>query len=183
MALAAAVASAPSVAAAADAVQAPSAAFVTDSAKYRLGVDDKIRIITYDESQLTGEFVVDAAGSVALPLIGNVVAKGLTVDELASAITADLKDGFIKQPSVSVEVVTFRPFYILGEVNKPGQYPFENGMTVMDAVATAGGFTYRANEKVIFVRQHGDEKEQKIRLSVGTAVQPGDTIRIAERFF
>jgi protein involved in polysaccharide export with SLBB domain len=164
-------------------IVAESAPPASPTAHYRLGADDKVRIITFDEPQLTGEFVVGAGGMIALPLIGDVPAKDMTVDQIAANITAKLKDGFIKQPSVSVEVITFRPFYILGEVNKPGQYPYQNGLTVMEAVATAGGFTYRANEKTIFIREEDGGGEQKTRLTSLTEVQPGDTIRISERFF
>jgi polysaccharide export outer membrane protein len=154
-----------------------------EAPKYRLGPDDTVRVIVYDEPQMTGQFIVSATGSISLPLIGQVPAKGLTVDEVGASIIAALKNGYIKEPSVSVEVVIFRPFYILGEVNKPGEYPFQNGLTVMNAVATAGGFTYRANEKMIFIRQQEQAKEERTRLTTSTQVHPGDTIRIAERHF
>jgi polysaccharide export outer membrane protein len=150
---------------------------------YRLGSDDNVRIITYDEPQLTGQFSVDSNGDVTLPLVGAIKASGLTVDELRTAIEAALANGYIKEPSVSVEVVNARPFYILGEVNKPGQYPYTTRMTVMNAVATAGGFTYRANQKSVYIKHATDQRETKTRLTATMEISPGDTIRIGERFF
>jgi protein involved in polysaccharide export with SLBB domain len=154
-----------------------------DSMNYRLGPDDKVRVITYDEPQLTGEFVVNSTGTISLPLIGDVAAAGHTVGELSDSIRDLLKKGFIKNPSVSVEVLTFRPFYILGEVNKPGEYPYTDKLTVMEAVATAGGFTYRANEKTVFIKQQDRQEEERVRITTSTEVHPGDTIRVVERYF
>jgi polysaccharide export outer membrane protein len=150
---------------------------------YKLGPDDNVRIITYDEPQLTGQFSVDSNGDITLPLVGAVHASGLTVEDLRGAIETALESGYIKRPSVSVEVANARPFYILGEVNKPGQYPYTTRMTVMNAVATAGGFTYRANEKAVYIRHAVDQTETKTRLTATTEVDPGDTVRIGERFF
>jgi protein involved in polysaccharide export with SLBB domain len=150
---------------------------------YRLGPDDKIRVITFDEPQLTGEFFVNSSGNISLPLIGDVPAKGRTVGEVRADIENMLRQGYIKNPSVSVEVLTFRPFYILGEVNKPGEYPYTNGLTVQNAVATAGGYTYRANEKYIFIKHENDTEEIKTTVEASTAVHPGDTLRVGERYF
>jgi protein involved in polysaccharide export with SLBB domain len=150
---------------------------------YQLGAEDKVRVITYDEPQLTGEFYVNSSGNISLPLIGEVPARGRTVGELQADIENLLKQGYIKNPSVSVEVLTFRPFYILGEVNKPGEYPYTDQLTVMSAVATAGGFTYRANESYIFIKHENESTETKTKVTASTEVHPGDTIRVVERYF
>ena len=153
------------------------------AAQYHLGVSDKIRILTFGEGSLTGEFVVGASGNVALPLIGEIRAQGLTTIEFAHAMEEKLKDGYLTDPKVSVEVANFRPFYILGEVTKPGEYPYANGLTVQNAVATANGFTYRADTKHVVIRHANDTKEATVDLTSSTLVQPGDTIKIRERFF
>jgi polysaccharide export outer membrane protein len=150
---------------------------------YRLGAGDKIRVIVFGEEALTGEFFVGGSGKVSLPLIGEVQAAGLTIKEFQAEVTTSLQEGYLKDPKVSAEVLTYRPFYILGEVNKPGEYPYTNGLTVLNAVATANGFTYRANTKKVFVRHARDTSEHEYPLTTSTAVAPGDTIRIAERFF
>ncbi|MFN3583219.1 polysaccharide biosynthesis/export family protein [Phenylobacterium sp.] len=152
-------------------------------AAYRLGAGDKIRVITFGEDNLTGEFQVAGSGKVSFPLIGEVQAAGLTVPEFQRGVESALREGYLKEPRVSVEVLNYRPFYILGEVNKPGEYPYTNGLTVMNAVATAEGFTYRANMKKVFIKRADSEKEESFPLTGTTPVAPGDTIRIAERFF
>ena len=150
---------------------------------YRLGPGDKLRVIVFGETNLTGEFAVDGAGLVALPLLGAVKASGLTAPQFSSVITRQLADGYIKDPRVSVEVLTYRPFYILGEVAKPGEYPFQSGLTLLDAIATAGGFTYRANTRRLFVKKPDEADERRVNLTAGMLVQPGETIRVPERLF
>lgn len=151
--------------------------------EYRLGPGDKIRVITYGEEKLTGEFFVSGGGKISLPLIGEVEAAGLSLPEFAARVEAALKEGYLRDPRVSAEVLNYRPFYILGEVNDPGTYPYTNALTVMNAVATAGGFTYRANQKKVFIKRADDTKEQSYPLTGTTPVAPGDTIRIGERLF
>ena len=150
---------------------------------YTLASGDKVKVIVYGEDDLSGEFDVDGSGNVRLPLIGQIRAEGLTVRQLEVAIVAGLSPRFLLNPKVSVEISTYRPFTILGEVNKPGEYPFESGMTVPNAVALAGGFTYRANENTVFVRHKGTTKEVEVPADDRTAVDPGDTIRVDERIF
>jgi polysaccharide export outer membrane protein len=154
------------------------------SNEYILGPDDQIRIITFGEEQLTGEFRVDAAGDIALPLVGTVHAAGLTPGQLTEAITKTLRDSKLyKNPSVSVEVVAYRPLFILGEVSKPGQFPYQPGMSVVTAVAVAGGFTYRAvTDRFSIVRAtpSGSVEGSATR---ETLVQPGDVITVYERIF
>jgi polysaccharide export outer membrane protein len=150
---------------------------------YILGPGDKIRVITFGEESLTGAFLVGATGRVSLPLIGEVQAGGRTTGQVAAEMARMLADGFLKDPRVSIEVVDFRPYYILGEVNKPGLYPYTAGLTVDGAVATAGGFTYRANTHKVFIRPAQGSAERKMPLTSGALVHPGDTVRIAERYF
>jgi polysaccharide export outer membrane protein len=153
------------------------------SPDYPLGPGDKIRVITFGEESLTGTFVVGAKGQVSLPLIGEIQAGGHTTRELTAEVTRLLADGFLKDPRVSIEITDYRPYYILGEVNKPGLYPYTNGLTVNAAVATAGGFTYRANTHKVFIKPEPSSAERKLPLTSGTLVHPGDTVRIAERYF
>jgi polysaccharide export outer membrane protein len=151
--------------------------------EYHLGSGDKIRVITFGEEALTGEFFVGGSGKVSLPLVGEVQAAGLTVPQIQQEIQDALKQGYLKDPRVSVEVLNYRPFYILGEVTKPGEYPYTNGLTVLNAVATANGFTYRANKTRVYIKRADTPKEQEYPLTAMTPVAPGDTIRIGERFF
>ncbi len=150
---------------------------------YRLGAGDKLRMIIFGEENLTGEYVVSAEGRLALPLIGEIMAKDLSVGQLRQIVEEKYKQGYLKQPSVSLEVLTYRPFYILGEVNKPGEYPYTSGLTVMKAVATAQGYTYRANTKKVFIKHTGSDAEKPYQVDSQTVVAPGDVIRVAERFF
>ncbi|MEM6649192.1 MAG: polysaccharide biosynthesis/export family protein [Pseudomonadota bacterium] len=150
---------------------------------YRLDAGDKIKLVVFGEDALSGEFAVDGTGHVSLPLIGEIKAGGGTVRDFQRAVDDALRDGYLKDPRVSAEVSTYRPFYILGEVGRPGTYPYQNGLTVLNAVATAQGFTYRANERVVFIRRDGETQEEKYSLTSTTPVRPGDTIRIGERFF
>lgn len=150
---------------------------------YRLDVGDKVRVIVFGEPDLSSPedegFEVNSAGYISLPLIGQVKAKGLTVEELERAIEGKLKDGYLKNPRVSVEVLNYRPFYILGEVNEPGSYPYVNGLTIKQAAAIAGGFTYRADKGDIYIERQG----KKLEADLDTLVLPGDTIWVPERFF
>lgn len=161
---------------------APTIATATDT-DYRLGSGDKVRVTVYGEPDLSGEFFVTGSGLVSLPLVGEVKAAGLKVGEFQEAVQKALSDGYLKEPRVSAEVLGFRPFYILGEVTKPGTYPYTSGLTVLNAVATAGGYTYRADKKQVFIKRDGATTEVKTVLSPSTTVAPGDTIRIGERFF
>jgi polysaccharide export outer membrane protein len=151
--------------------------------EYHLGSGDKVRVTTFGEEQLSGEFLVAGDGKVSMPLVGDVKAAGLTVQQFQTAVETALKQGYLKDPHVSVEVLTYRPFYILGEVKSPGTYPYTNGLTVVNAVATAGGFTYRANTRKVYIKRQNSEDEEAFRLDPTTPVAPGDTIRIPERLF
>jgi polysaccharide export outer membrane protein len=152
--------------------------------EYRLAPGDVVRIITYGEDPLTGEFRVSDQGMVSLPLAGGVRAGGRTPHQLEEAVAAMLKKrGMLTRPSVSVEVSTYRPIYVLGEVNKPGQYAYQPGMSMVSAAAVAGGFTYRAVQDYASVVRtvDGDSAEGKV-LRDGS-IQPGDVITVFERKF
>jgi polysaccharide export outer membrane protein len=154
------------------------------SEAYHLGPGDQVRIITLGEDRLTGEFRVNDSGAVALPLLGTIEAAGLTTAALEQVITTQLvKADLIRAPSVAVEVIAYRPIFVLGEVNKPGQYPYQPGMTVVSAVAVAGGFTYRAIEDRASIVRSADGKATEGRAARQTYVQPGDVITIYERRF
>lgn len=155
-----------------------------DHIEYRLGAGDKLRINVYGEDSLSGEFTVPGgAGMIPFPLIGNVQAAGLTANELQTEIEGKLRPDYLKDPRVSIEVLNYRPFYILGEVMKPGEYPYTTGLTVLNAVATANGFTYRADTHKVYIRHANSTAETEFKLNATTVVEPGDTIRIGERFF
>lgn len=151
--------------------------------EYRLGVADKVRVTVFGEAALTGEFLVGGNGKISLPLIGETQASGLTISEFQSEVANALRNGFITEPRVSAEVLNYRPFYILGEVNTPGEYPYTNNLTALNAVATAGGFTYRADNRRVFIKRADGDSEQEFPLTTSTRVAPGDTIRIRERLF
>ena len=164
-----------STAAAAPTVAAPA---------YILGTGDKIRISVFGEPKLDGEYVVSSTGVVSFPLIGNIRAGGQTVEAMQEEIRSKLAAGYLKDPRVSAEVLNYRPFYILGEINKPGEYPFVNGITVQQAVAMAGGFSYRANTRRGFIKRALDTSERPVDIKgVAVMLTPGDTIRVGERFF
>ena len=149
---------------------------------YRLGTDDKLRMVVYGEEQLSGEYIVGSEGTIAPPLIGAVKVAGLTPAEAQAKVTEAYATTYVADPKISIDVIERRPFYILGEVNKSGQYPYRIGMTVMRAVATAEGFTFRANKKKVAI-QGEDGVERIVPITAQTPIQPGDTIRVLERYF
>lgn len=153
------------------------------ASEYTLGAGDKLRITVHELPDLTGEFLVSGSGLVSMPLIGEVQAGGLTVRQLADAIAAKLTPDYLKNPRVSIEVLNFRPFDIIGEVNKPGSYPYRPGMNILNAVAMAGGFTYRANKTDLYIKRAKDPDGHEVEATQETAVLPGDIIRVKERFF
>ncbi len=150
---------------------------------YKLGSSDKLRVTVFGHPDLSGEFEVDGTGLISLPLIGQKTALGLSTSALEQSITETLASGYILDPRVSVEVINYRPFYILGEVGDPGEYPYTNGLTVQNAVAAAGGFSYRANKRVVYIKSIDSDREIAYELTPGTVVKPGDTLRIGERIF
>lgn len=148
----------------------------------QVGPGDKIKLTVFGEENLSGEFEVDNTGSLAIPLVGEIKVRGLTPREVERKITHTLEDGYLKSPRVNIEVLNFRPFFILGEVNKPGSYPYANDITVINAVALGGGYTTRAKTGKIIVRRAATpDKEEWI--SEDALVYPGDVLRVDERFF
>ncbi len=150
---------------------------------YRLGNGDRLRITVFGEAGLTGQYLVDGTGYISMPLISQVRVGGMTTSQAQSVITDKLRQGYLRNPDVAVQVITYRPFFILGEVQRSGQYPYVAGMTVETAVAIAGGFSPRARKsKFKVVRNRGSETE-KLLLKPTAKVMPGDTITVAERYF
>ncbi len=154
-----------------------------DDAPYTLDSGDKLRVTVFGQDGITNTYIVDASGHVTLPLIGSVAARGLTNRGLAAAIAERLRAGFIREPHVAIEIQSYRPFFILGEVTAPGQYPFVPNMTAETAVAIAGGFTARASRSTIYLSRTADGVMVRAAVPVTTPVRPGDTITIAERWF
>ncbi len=154
------------------------------SGEYRLGPGDAVRLITFGEDNLTGEFRVSDAGTIAVPLLGGVRAAGLTPAELETLVAGKLKQAnLLRNPSVAAEVTAYRPIFVLGEVNKPGQYPYQPGMTVVTAAAVAGGFTYRAVEQYASVLRTVDGHAVEGKALRQTYLQPGDVVTVFERRF
>lgn len=152
-------------------------------AAYRLGSGDKLRITVYNEDTLSGEYEVDGSGVLALKLIGLIEAGGKTIPEITRMIEDKLKDGYLLNPSVAIEVLNYRPFYVLGEVKEPGKYSYVSGMTVLNAVALAGGYTYRAKQSRVLVIRANDPSKREEVADQNTVIMPGDIIRVPERFF
>lgn len=165
------------------AAPAPSAPVAAADEGYKLGPGDKVRIIVYNEETLSGEFLVSDDGALSLPLIGAVPVRGRSPAEVAKDIQDRYGDGYLRDPRVSLDVLTYRPFFILGEVSKPGTYPYSNGLTVMEAVATAEGYTYRANKRKVLIKRAGETEERTYELTPDLKINPGDTVRVLERYF
>ena len=151
---------------------------------YRLGANDRVRIIVFGQPTLTGEYMLDGNGVLAFPLIGDVNAQGQTTGQLQQAIASRLDPDFLRNPSVSAEVITRRPFYVIGEVQKPGNYPYVTDMTALQAIAMAGGYTYRARQNDLYLKRL-DANGRMIRVAATpeTKVKPGDTVEVKERYF
>jgi polysaccharide biosynthesis/export protein len=152
-------------------------------AGYRLDAGDKLRVVVYGQEGLTNTYAIDAGGSITMPLIGSVQARGRTPAGLAAEITAKLRGGFIREPSVAVEIDSYRPFFILGEVAAPGQYPYVPNMSVESAVAIAGGFSPRAKRDRVTLTHTDGAGLSRIVVPLGTALSPGDTVLVGERWF
>jgi protein involved in polysaccharide export with SLBB domain len=150
---------------------------------YRLGPGDKVRVTVYDETDLSGEFQVDDTGFVRLPLIGQVKALARTAHQLEGDVSTALLDGYLKNPRVNVEIITYRPFYIIGQVNRPGQYPYTSNMSALDAIGVAGGFTDHAVESTVHIRHQGEVKEYDVALDETVRIRPGDVVRVDQTVF
>jgi len=152
--------------------------------EYKLEPGNQIRVTVFNETTLSGDFIVDPSGNVSLPLVGNVPAAGITARTLADRIGNKLIQGsLLREPQVSVETLTFRPFYVLGEVRQPGEFPYTPGVTVLSAIARAGGYDYRAREnRVLLVRQEGGEQVSYFATEQ-TPLLPGDIVKVTERLY
>ncbi|MPZ35056.1 MAG: polysaccharide export protein [Rhodospirillales bacterium] len=151
---------------------------------YRLGANDRVRIIVFGQPTLTGEYTLDGNGAMAFPLIGNVNASGMTTGQLQQTIASRLDPDYLRNPSVSAEVITRRPFYVIGEVQKPGNYPYVTDMTALQAVAMAGGYTYRARQNNLYLKRlDANGRMVRVAATPETKIRPGDTVEIKERFF
>jgi polysaccharide biosynthesis/export protein len=156
----------------------------TQAGPYRLSAGDEVRVITFGQEQLSQKFTVNDQGSIDMPLIGGIPANGATTAELSHRIEQKLiATKVLLEPSVAVEISIYRPMFILGEVSKPGQFPYQPGMTVLTAIAVAGGFTYRAETQYASMLRNSDGHAIEGRVSRDTEVRPGDVITVLERYF
>jgi polysaccharide export outer membrane protein len=152
-------------------------------AAYHLDAGDRLRVVVYGQEGLTNTYAIDAGGSITMPLIGSVPARGRTPAGLAAEISTKLRGGFIRDPSVAVEIEAYRPFFILGEVAAPGQYPYVPNMTVESAIAIAGGFSPRARRDSVTLTHTDASGSGRFVVPLGTPLNPGDTVLIGERWF
>jgi polysaccharide export outer membrane protein len=150
---------------------------------YTLDAGDKLRVVVFGQDGITNSYIVDAGGRVNMPLIGAVTARGLTNQQLAAAVASRLKQGFVREPHVTVEIETYRPFFILGEVTTPGQYPYVANLTAEMAVAIAGGFAPRAYKKTVELTRKTGGQQMHVEVPLEYSVRPGDTILVKERWF
>lgn len=154
------------------------------SSEYRLGPNDRLRIIVFGQPTLTGEFSIDENGMLSYPLLGNIPAGGVSSLQLQQNIARQLEAGYLNDASVNVEVIARRPFYVIGEVQKPGNYPYVANMTVLNAVAMAGGFTYRARKNDFYIKRlDKDGRMVRVVATAGSRIRPGDTVEVNERYF
>jgi len=165
------------------AAQVVPVAVAFEDGPYTLDSGDRLRVVVFGQDALSNNYTVDAQGQVTLPLAGAVEARGLTTAQLSSAIAGRLKSGFVRDPSVAVEIETYRPFFVLGEVTFPGQYPYVPNMTVENAIAIAGGFTPRATKDKVTITRKIQGVPTRSTLPLRHPIRPGDTVEISERWF
>jgi polysaccharide export outer membrane protein len=165
------------------AVAAATARAQSAVAEYMLGPGDQLRVMVFGHEDLSGEFEIDGSGRLAFPLVGSVAVGGLTVSQAEQTIVGRLKPDYLRDPQVSIEVLNYRPFYIIGEVRSPGSYPYRSGINVLNAVAIAGGFTYRANEDTVYLTRGGDPNGEKVKVGMDMILLPGDIVEVRERYF
>jgi polysaccharide export outer membrane protein len=162
----------------------PSSAFTDQlNAPYVLSSGDKMRVLVYGQENLSNIYTVDGAGQISMPLVGGVPASGLTTAELEQEVRRRLQNGFIREPNVSIEVEQYRPFFVLGEVNQSGQYPYVNGLTAQTAVAIAGGYTPRADRGEVEITRQVGGRLVTGHVPAAYPLRPGDTILVKERWF
>ncbi|HZW26314.1 MAG TPA: polysaccharide biosynthesis/export family protein [Gallionella sp.] len=151
---------------------------------YRLGSGDIISITVFEEKELSLEKIkLSDAGSISYPLLGEIKVKGLTVSELQQKVISGLKGTYLINPLVTVSVDQYRDVFVNGQVHKPGNYPYQPGLTVRKAVSIAGGFKDRANKDTVSIIHEHQDKPAAVKGEPGTLVEPGDTITVEESFF
>ena len=148
----------------------------------KLQPGDKIKITVYGEDKLSGDFQLDQSGQISLPLAGTITAQGLTQTELEKALARKFRSEYLKDPKVTVTIATLQPYYIMGEVTKPGEYPYQSGLNVLTALAIAGGPTYRANRNTVEIQRHGETSMHDYPISTTVPIFPGDVIKVPERY-
>ena len=154
------------------------------TSSYVLAPGDKLKIKVFDEPDLTGEFQIDGNGNIAFPLVGDIQAGGFALDVFRTNLIEHLRNGYVRQPRVTIDILNYRPINIIGEVKNAGQYPYRPGISAQDAAAIAGGYTYRANESTLYIQRGFDQKPITVDLDEGRfLIMPGDTIKVPERFF
>jgi protein involved in polysaccharide export with SLBB domain len=164
-----------------DAEQKAIAQAATAPAKLQPG--DKIKITVYGEDKLSGDYELDQSGQISLPLAGTITAQGLTQSELEQALTKKFRSQYLKDPKVTVTIAGLEPYYIMGEVTKPGQYAYQSGLNVLTALAIAGGPTYRANRNTVQIQRRGENAMHDYPISTTVPILPGDVIKVPERYF
>lgn len=162
---------------------APEAFHTVLNQPYRLDSGDRLRVTVFGQTDLTNTYSVDKGGYIAFPLVGSVLARGQTPKALEAALAASLRQGFLRDPDVSVEIDRYRPFFVMGEVGSPGQYTYIPGMTAQNAIAVAGGFTARATQDDADVTRQVNGQVITGRVPISDPILPGDTIFIRERLF
>jgi polysaccharide export outer membrane protein len=155
----------------------------SSSVELRLAPGDKIRVNVFGEDKLSGDFQISNDGDISLPLAGTIKAAGLTKAEMEQQIATNLKSKYLRDPRVTVDVISYRPFYVLGEVKNPGEYPFRSGLNVLSAIAIAGGATYRASTSTVTIQRFGETKSTEAPQSTSVLIGPGDVVRVPERYF
>ena len=151
--------------------------------RYTLDAGDKLRVVVFGQQGISGNYIVDAGGNVTLPLAGTIPARGFTTRQLAKQITDRLKQGYVREPHVTVTIEAYRPFFILGEVTTPGQYPYVPNMTVENAIAVAGGFAPRAQKGTVELTRNSNGQRFTGDVPLNTPMRPGDTVVVKERWF
>jgi polysaccharide export outer membrane protein len=149
----------------------------------RLQAGEKIRVTVYGEASLSGDYQIDPSGYLSLPLAGTVKAAGLTQAELEQELAKKFRSEYLRNPRVTVSIMEFRPFYILGEIEKPGAYPYTSGLNVLSAIAIAGGTTYRGSRSTVLIQHPGESGMREYPLASSVPILPGDIIRIPQRYF
>jgi polysaccharide export outer membrane protein len=150
---------------------------------YRLGVGDKLKVTVFGEPELSGQYEINAHGALPLPLVGEVPARGRPIHEFRDAVARRLAEGYLKSPRVSVEIISYRAIYVHGEVRSGGEFAYKAGLRMRDAIALAGGYSYRANLGYVLLLREGEPRQLRVPMPSDTEVLPGDNIRVPERFF